>query len=116
MAGNVLYTTNDRVIYLNIDTSNNMYLTQKVYTTGVQEFDVLLGPTTSNTFVNLFQEGNGIYASDYNGLVYRINPSNPTVKTLVGSFTASNLEQLGGAAQRSTCITIPINPSSWDGA
>ena len=107
--------------YLNIDDtgSQNIYLTQKVYSTGVQEFDVLLGPSSSNVFVNLFQEGIGIYAttnSPTGGLVYRINPTNVSKLTLMGSFTGTGLGSLGGAAQRSSCITIPITPGSWDGA
>ena len=113
--GNLLYTTNGRVIYLNIDTSSNFYITQKVYSTGVQEFDTFLG---TNSYSALFQEGNSIYIvmnSPSKGNVYRVNPTNVTVLTLVGSINYGS-SSAGQAGQPSTCITIPINPASWGGA
>ena len=120
MVGNVLYTTNGRVLYLNIDNNAlpNTYLTQKVYSTGVQEYDTLIG-SPGQSFSNIFQEGNAIYVTSNtptSGFVYQVNPTNSPTLTLVGTFTGTSLSGLGNAAQPSSCITIPINPASWDGA
>jgi hypothetical protein len=116
ITANLLYTTNDRVIYLNYDNSNNFYITQKVYSTGVQEFDTFLGPAP-NSYSALFQEGNSIYIvmnSPSKGNVYRVNPTYATVLTLVGTINYG-LSSAGQAGQPSTCITIPIDPASWGG-
>ena len=114
ITANILYTTNGRVLYLNMDTSASQitYITQKVYSTGVQEFDVQIG-SAGDTFRNMFQEGNSIYVTKLTGQVYRVNPSNLPSLTLVGSVTVVDPTNVGGAAQRSSCITIPILPSSW---
>ena len=119
--GNSLYTTNGKVIYLNTvgPPSNNFYLTQVDYTTGVVEYDTLLG--SANYFAALFVENNGVYAIDNktggDNNVYRINPTNVTKLTLVGTTTQTNsFSASDGAAQPADCITLPINPASWAGA
>ena len=118
--GNSLYTTNGKVIYINYTSpSNNFYLTQVDYTTGVVEYDTLLG--SSNYFAALFVENNGVYAIDNktggDNNVYRINPTNVTKLTLVGTTTQTNsFSASDGAAQPADCITLPINPASWAGA
>jgi hypothetical protein len=121
MIGNVLYTTSGRVIYLNyevVGASNQYYITQRVYSTGVVEFDISIG-NLGEVYRNLFQVGNGIYTMRSNGSVYRINPDQATPLTLVGSLSggaSSNPANTGHAAQRSSCITISSNPNNWDGA
>jgi hypothetical protein len=118
--GNSLYTTNGKVIYLNYTSPGlNFYLTQVDYATGDIEFDILLG--SANYFAALFVENNGVYAIDNKvsgeNNVYRINPTNATKLTLVGNTTQINYSfAANSAAQPADCITLPINPSGWDGA
>jgi len=116
--GNALYTTNDKVIYLNYTTSSNFYLTQVDYSTGTVDFDTLLG--SANYFAALFVEGGGVYAIDNKtggeNNVYRINPTNTTKLTLVGSTTQIPTNPANSSAQPADCITLPINPASWTGA
>ena len=66
-------------------------------------------------------ENNGVYAIDNktggDNNVYRINPTNVTKLTLVGTTTQTNsFAASDGAAQPADCITLPINPASWAGA
>jgi uncharacterized protein (DUF2141 family) len=116
--GNALYTTNDKVIYLNYTTSSNFYLTQVDYATGAEDFDALLG--SANYFAALFVENGGVYAIDNKtggeNNVYRINPLNTTKLTLVGSTTQTPSNPANSSAQPADCVTLPINPASWTGA
>ena len=116
--GNALYTTNGKVIYINYTSSSNFYLTQVDYATGVEDFDTLLG--SANYFAALFVEGGGVYAIDNKtggeNNVYRINPTNTTKLTLVGSTTQTPTNPANSSAQPADCITLPIDPASWTGA
>ena len=112
---NSLYTTSNKVIFISVDNTATPqpYISQRDYTTGVQDFENAIG-SPGDTFISLFTQGGSVYTIKLQtGQVYRINPTNTPTLTLVATISFSSWTN---AAQTASCVILPTNPASWPGA
>jgi len=91
----ILTTTNKVIVTSEEFGTNNWYITQYSYPTGVMEVDILLSPTIVDVGT-IFMNGGGIYILEQTiNQVWKIDKTAPYNITLVGS--GINLGVLGGS-------------------
>jgi hypothetical protein len=82
--GDLLITTNNKVLFTNTNSSGDWYLTQHSYTTGDFEFEILISPTITSANAIFIQNGL-LYITDKNAIVYNVNLNSPYTITVITS-------------------------------
>lgn len=104
--GNMMYTTDGKLIMLTYDGSNGDYfLLQYDYATSTQELQITIDPDKIASPVGIFQCNCNIYIISTTGDVYLINPTNPYDIT----YQYSVGYDVMGASQCISCINTTFN-------
>jgi hypothetical protein len=106
-SGDIIYTTTDKVIITNHDTttpSDVEYVTQYNFSTGEVEVDILISPFVSNPY-GIFVDNDEFFIARSNGNIYHIDKNPPYTITLTGDTDT----QIAGASQLPNCINTNFN-------
>ena len=101
--GDILFTTNDKLIVTTSGTSQT-YIRQYDYNTGLLDTSVNITSTVSNPS-GLFQNNNGLYVVSYSGGVYNVSLSYPYTQTFIQTIPSVSIN---GTSQKPECITIEL--------
>jgi len=102
--GNMLYTTDSKLIVINQDgTTSDYYITQYDYATGTVEVDLNIG---SLAVTSLYVCGCDIYVTDANGNLYTIIKVSPY--TLFNLGINIGISSIGSATQVASCVVSSI--------
>ena len=106
VVGNMLYTTNNKLIILSYDNTVPEYrITQYNYATSATEVDFVIPSEILSTPAGLFECNCNIYIISTTGDVYLINPTNPYDIT----YQYSVGYPVDGASQCISCINTTFN-------
>ena len=101
ITGDIILTTNNKLITSNIDISTNMeYITQQDYTTGVVEVDEPQG--VGLDIFGLFIESGEIYYTTAGGDIYLIQKTSPYLSSYIKNNSLVNY----GASQIPSCCNV----------
>jgi hypothetical protein len=98
--GDLLYTTTGKLLVLLSDTSNNKFLSQYNYSSGVLEIDIDIN--SINTPYGLFIWNNQIYMGSGTGQIYEVNLNFPYTITLIQNLSVG----VGGASSIPECSDV----------
>jgi hypothetical protein len=108
IAGDMLLTTNNKLLLISFDGTSRYYLEQRSYPTGTLEIETEL--VTIAAPWAIYEYSSDIYIGSGDGKRYVINPVYPYPETYVGSLTGATSDSYGGASTDPLCNNVTLYP------
>jgi len=104
--GNMLYTTEGKLIILSQDvTTSDYYITQYDYATGTLEIDINITIPTIGNPVSLFECDCNLYITNTAGIVFLIDKLNPYD---IVELDPLGISSISSSTQVSSCVTVSL--------
>lgn len=110
IAGDIVVTTNNKLLVTTYGTSGDTYITQYSYITGIQEVDIDITACAPNPY-GIFINSGLIYVCDSDGDICQIDALTPYNVTNVRDIHTN----IDGASQNAICLDESFTPVSTGG-